>query len=701
MCPADFHPPITKGMRMTRSRNPLRQALAACGLATLLFTQVPAHAGPSLPPEKDPLVQNMDTSVSPGSDFFKYSCGKWLRENPIPASERGWGIANLVNEETYRQRLTICQDAAKSGAAKGTSAQKVGDFWATGMDSVTIDKQGVLPLKPYLAQINNIHTRTDLLTTLARFQTLGFQPLYSLYVGQDEKNSDRYIVHLYQGGIRMPDRDYYFGKDSTTKYVRAEYGKHLVAMFTLLGEDSARSSASAASVIKLETALAARSRTLEQRRDPWANYNKMSLAQLNKLTPTIDWANQFNAMGVPIQDTVVVGQPEFFKQVDSCLSIARLSEWQAYLRWNLLASLAPNLAKPIDEQNFHFYGTVLSGTKTQRPRWKRMLDATEQTIGELVGQEWVKKYCSPATKARYTKLTEDILSVYRDRIRNLPWMSDGTKQRALAKLDKVTRKVAYPDQWRDYSALELDRGSYVGNQVRVDEWWFRHEADKLGKPINRTEWDMNPQTYNAYYDGSKVEIVLPAAAFMLPGMPDSLVDDALLYSYAGGSTIGHEITHGFDDEGRQFDEKGNLNPWWTDADSAQFTTRAQKLVEQFNGYVIGGKHVRGQATLGENIADLGGVVLGYEAFKKTDQWKQGEKINGFTPDQRYFLGYALSWLGQRRPAALQQQIMTDVHAPGFLRVNGPLANIPEFYAAFGIKPGDAMYRGEDVRVVIW
>jgi putative endopeptidase len=701
MCATDFHLPFTKGMRMTRSRHLVHLLLGSWALATLLLTPVPAHAGPSLPPDKDPLVLNMDTSVAPGSDFFKYACGKWLRENPIPSSERGWGIGNLVNEETYRQRLTICQNAAKSGAPKGTSAQKVGDFWATGMDSVTIDNQGAQPLAPYLAQIGNIHTRTDLLATIGKFQTLGFNPLYSLFVGQDEKNSDRYIVHLYQGGLHMPDRDYYFGKDSTTKYVRTEYGKHLVAMFTLLGEDSAHSAASATAVLKLETAFAARSRTLEQRRDPWANYNKLSLAELNKLTPTINWANQFTAMSVPIQDTVVVGQPEFFKAVDSCLAVARLSEWQSYLRFTVVTSLASDLAKPFDQENFHFYGTVMSGTKTQRPRWKRMLDAAEGSIGELVGQEWVKAYCSPATKARYAKLTEDIISVYRDRIRNLAWMTAETKQRALSKLDKVTRKVAYPDVWRDYTTLTMGRTSYVANQVAVDNWWFRHETDKLGKPINRTEWDMTPQTYNAYYDGSKVEIVLPAAAFMLPGVPDSLVDDAVLYSYAGGSTIGHEITHGFDDEGRQFDDKGNLNPWWTTADSVQFAGRAQKLVQQFNGYEIGGKHVRGQATLGENIADLGGVVLGYEAFKKTEQWKSGEKINGLSPDQRYFLGYALSWLGQRRPAALQQQLMTDVHAPAFLRVNGPLANIPEFYAAFGIKPGDPMYRADDVRVVIW
>ena len=686
------------------TRNPIPSAGRRLGLllACLIVCAVPVRAGgPTLSPQQDPLVLNMDTSVSPGADFFKYACGKWLAQNPIPASERGWGIANLVNEETYRQRLQICQDAAKAKAAKGSSEQKIGDWWATGMDSVTIDKQGIEPLKPWLAEIANVHTRTEMLAVLAKFQSLGLDVGYGMFVGQDEKNSSRYIVHLYQGGLHMPDRDYYFGTDEDTKRVRGEYVKHLVELFKLLGEDSTRIATSSAAVMKLETAFAAKSRTLEQRRDPWANYHKMSLTELSKLTPTIDWKAQFVGMGVPVQDTVVVGQPEFFAQVDSCLGIARLSEWQAYLRLGLVTAYARNLAKPIDQENFHFYGTVLSGTKAQRPRWKRMLDQTEDAMGELVGQVWVEKYCSPATKARYEKLTNDIIAVYRERIQKLTWMSEPTKQRALVKLDKVARKVAYPDHWRDFSTLQQDRTSFLANQVRVNEWWFRFEANKLGKPIDRTLWDMTPQTYNAYYDGSKVEIVLPAAAFMLPGIPDSLVDDALLYSYAGGSTIGHEITHGFDDEGRQFDENGNLNPWWTEADSVAFASRAKKLADQFSAYVIGDKHVRGQATLGENIADLGGVVLGYEAFKRTDQWKRGEKINGLTPDQRYFLGYALSWLGQRRPEALQNQIMTDVHAPAFLRVNGPLANIPEFYAAFGIKPGDPMYRGDDVRVVIW
>ena len=673
-------------------------------LLTALALVLAPHAragGPVLSPEMDPLVGHMNAAAKPGTDFAQYASGAWLKANPIPASERGWGIANLVNEETYRQRLDICQDAAKTGGARGSNEQRIGDFWATGMDSAMADRLGADPLKPYFSRISSIHTRRELMELVGAMQAQGFHPLYSLYVFPDERNSSVMRVHLYQGGIRMPDRDYYFAKDANTKRVRTEYGKHLKSMFQLLGEDTASVATSTAAVLKLETALAARSRTLEELRDPWANYHKLSFAELAKLTPTIDWKAQFDAMGVPVQDTVIVGQPEFFRQLDSCLSVTRLSEWQAVLRWNVTTELAPTLSRPFDQENFRFYSSVLLGVKTQRARWKRMLDATEDAMGELLGQVWVQRHCSPAIKARYEKLTEDIFNAYRERIRRLPWMTEATKTRALAKLDKVGRKVAYPDHWRDYSALEITRASYPANQVRVNEWWFRHEASKLGKPVDKTLWDMTPQTYNAYYDGSKVEIVLPAAAFMIPGVPDSLVDDAILYSYAGGTTIGHEITHGFDDEGRQFDENGNLNPWWTTEDSVNFASRAKKLVEQYDAYVIGGKHVRGQATLGENIADLGGVVLAYEAFQKTDQWKKGEKLNGLTPDQRFFLGHALAWLGQRRPEALQAQLMSDVHAPAFLRVNGPLANVPEFYAAFGIQPGEPMYRAEDVRVTIW
>ncbi|HVP39330.1 MAG TPA: M13 family metallopeptidase [Candidatus Saccharimonadales bacterium] len=690
---------------MTRStmrfRKVILTTLAAGWLAAAALAATAAHAAPPLPRDKDPLVQNMDPAAKPGVDFFEYSCGRWVKSHPIPAAERGWGIANLVQEEIYQQLKGICSTAARSGAPRGTSEQKVGDFWAVGMDSIRTNKQGAAPLKPYLAQIAAIRTRADLLKTIARFQVYGISPLYSLYIGQDERNSEQYLVHLYQGGLRLPDRDYYLNTDAPTQKIRAAYAKHVAAMFRLLGENQRAAQRASATVMRIETDLARKSRTLEQRRDPWANYHKMSVAELAALAPTTDWAGQFTAMGMDSVDTVIVAQPEFVAQADSSLKVVSLDDWKTYLRWDVVSSLASFLSRPFDLEHFHFYGTVLSGTKSQRPRWKRTLDAEEEGIGELMGQVWVKKYCSPATKARYEKLTNDILDAYRERIRALPWMSETTKQRALSKLDHVTRKVAYPDRWRDYSALQLNRDSYAGDQILINEWWFHHEANKLGKPVDRTEWGMTPQTYNAYYDGSKVEIVLPAAAFMLPGLPDSLVDDALLYSYAGGSTIGHEITHGFDDEGRQFDDHGNMNPWWTDQDSVQFAQRSKKLVDQFDQYTVGDKHVRGLATLGENIADLGGVILGYEAFKKTDQWKKGESVNGLTPDQRYFLGYALSWLGHRRPESLAQQIMTDVHAPQFLRVNGPLANIPEFYQAFGVKPGDPMWRPDSLRASIW
>ena len=655
----------------------------------------------TLPYDIDPLVHDIDSTVSPGADFFAYANGAWLKANPIPDTERGWGIGNLVYEETYRQRREICEQAAASGAAMGTSAQKVGDFWTTGMDSAAIEAQGATPLKTYLDSIAAIGSRANLVRTLAEFERHGFGSAYEAGIQLDERNSAKYLVHLYQGGLGLPDRDYYFGADPSTKHVRDEYRHHLAAMFGLLGESPAEARRSSAQVLTIETALARASRTLEERRDPWANYHKTSVADLAARTPSLNWAAAFVAMHVPAQDTVIVAQPEFIAQVDSLVRVAPLEVWRSYLRWTLVNALANRLGHAFDQQDFHFYGTVLSGTPAQRPRWKRVIDATEGGIGELLGQEWVKRYCSPATKARYEKLTNDIIEEYRARIRELPWMSQVTKQRALDKLDKVGRKVGYPDKWRDYSALTLARDSYAANQVRVNEWSFQHEVDKLGKPVDRTEWDMTPQTYNAYYDGSKVEIVLPAAMFMIPGVPDSLVDDALLYSYAGGSTIGHEITHGFDDEGRQSDADGNLNPWWTAEDSVQFTARAQKLVKQFDAYVVGDKHVRGEATLGENIADLGGVVLGYEAFKQTDQWKQGKPLNGLTPDQRYFLGYALSWLGQRRPEALAQQIMTDFHSPQYLRVNGPLSDLPAFYAAFGVQEGDAMWRPESLRVSIW
>ncbi len=379
-----------------------------------------------------------------------------------------------------------------------------------------------------------------------------------------------------------------------------------------------------------------------------------------------------------------------------------IAQWKEYLKWHLVNAFADRLSSPFEEENFHFKGTIMAGVKEQRPRWKRVQDATERAMGELLGQVYVKKYYSPETKERYVQLVNNMIAAFSERIKKLDWMSNSTKQKALYKLSRLTKKVGYPDKWKDFSKLSVDRSSYVRNTINDNLFWFNRDVNKLGKPVDRLEWDMTPQTYNAYYNPSNNEIVLPAAIFIIPGVPDSLIDDAVVYSYAGASTIGHEMTHGFDDDGRQYDAEGNLSDWWTKEDAEKFKARTELMVQQFNNYVVlDSMHINGKATLGENIADLGGLVIGYDAFKQTEEYKEGKPISGLTPSQRFWLGYAYSWLGHTRPEALAQQVLTDVHSPNFLRVNGPLSDISPFYDAFGIKDGDPMWRPSDSRVKIW
>jgi len=685
--------------------------------SSLLLVALSALSASALSPDMDPLIRNLDRNVAPGQDFFRYANGGWLAANPIPSTEHSWGVGYLVDEEVRAQLRAICESSAAKHAPKGSLEQLVGDYWATGMDSAAIERQGLAGIQGELDAIDRIRTVDDVLAAIARGQRIGTSPLHGLYVGQDDKNSSAYALFLYQGGLGLPDRDYYVLDDSTTANIRAEYPRHIAAMFRSLGLPESRAADAAGRVVDLETRLARASRTLEELRDPYANYNKLSVAAFGEATPSIDWAKQLDRMEFPgrkqggmsddgsraasLVDSVVVGQPEFFATADSCLRALPIDTWKDYLRWCLVHTFAAKLPHAFDTEHFRFYGQFLAGRETQRPRWKRVLDAEESSIGDLMGQIWVQKHCSPATKARYERLVEDLFAAYAERIRHLDWMTEGTKEKALAKLGRVRKKVAYPDKWRDFTGLELDRSSYVANEARANAWWFDYQAKKIGKPVDRTEWGMTPQTYNAYYDGSNVEIVLPAAVFLVPGVPDSLLDDAMLYAYAGAATIGHEITHGFDDQGRLYDADGNLRPWWTEADSTRFTERAQRLVQQFDAYVVGERHVRGEATLGENISDLGGVVIGHDAFRRTEQWKRGEPLNGLTPDQRYFLAYAFAWMYDSRPEIMDQRILSDVHSPAFLRVNGPLANVPEFHAAFGIQPGEPMFRPEAVRVRIW
>jgi putative endopeptidase len=668
----------------------------------LILLTAATTTGPAADPSRY-LDQFVDTGVSPRDDFFQFAVGRWLHEHPIPANERSWGIGHVVQEETYQRLLSISAGAAASTSApKGSNTQKIGDFWSASMDTVNTAKQGLTPLADEFARIESVKDVKGLLADIAHLQYIGVGALYGLYLFQDERNSDRYAVHLYQGGLGLPDRDYYFDTDDRSKMLRREYVAHVGRMFVLMGDDSVKARANATVVMRLETELAGASRKLADLRDPIANYNAMSVDAVSKLTPSIRWREFLDQGNIRAVDTVIVGQPEFFKQVEKSLRAHSLAEWKTYLRWNLVNTYASQAGGRLDDENFHFYGTILNGTPEQRPRWKRSLDEEENYLGYALGQLYVERYFSPRTKERYLTLTNDIFAAFRARIQNLDWMSDSTKARALRKLAAVTKKVGYPDKWRDYSNYDVRRDSFLGNCVRGNVWRSDYYIQKLNKPVDRTEWDMTPQTYNAYYNPSNNEIVLPAAAFILPGIPDSLVDDAIVYSYAGGSTIGHEITHGFDDQGRQFDERGNLADWWTPADTKEFGLRAARIVRQFDGYVVvDSLHVNGSATQGENIADLGGINLGWDAFTRTEEYKRGQSIGGYTPAQRYFIGWALSWMNQLRPENLAVRVKTDVHAPSFLRVTGPVSNMPEFYQAYGVKSGDRMFRADSVRVRIW
>ncbi len=649
--------------------------------------------------QPDVVAAHIDSLVSPREDFFAYSEGTWLKNNPIPASESRWGIGNLVNEDIYQKKLTINEEAIKQNAAKGSNLQKIGDFWQTGMDSLAIEKAGYSALQTYLDAIEGMKNISELAAIVASQHSISVEALFSTYAAQDMKNSDEMALYLIQGGLGLPDRDYYFNTDAQTSKIRNAYAPRVETVLQTLGVPTAKENSVA--VVKVETAMAKASRKLEDLRDPNKNYNKMTVAQLQKLTPSFNWATYFAATGKKIE-TVIVGQPEFFTNLEKQLRTVPLPTWKAYLKSRLFENFAFYLNSDAANAYFNFYGKAISGKKSLKPRWKRILDVEEELLGDGLGELFVKAYFPPKTKKRYEDMVDNVMAVFSERINTLAWMSAETKAKAQAKLAAVKKKVGYPDHFKDFSQMTISKEGYCQNIINAKKWWSNYNLSKLGKPVDRTEWDMTPQTYNAYYNPSNNEIVLPAAIFLIPGYKDEDVDDAVVYGYAGASTIGHEITHGFDDEGRQFDAKGNLVSWWTKTDEVEFTKRANVMVEQFNNYVVlDSIHLNGKASLGENIADYGGVILGYEAFKKTDTYKKGQKIAGLTQAQRYFLGYALGWQSHIRPEQLANQVLTDVHAPAKQRVIGPMANLETFYTAFGIQEGDKMWRPAEKRVAIW
>ncbi len=648
----------------------------------------------------DPLVTNRDTLVDPSQDFFNYANGGWFKRNPIPASERSNGIFRMIQDTINNQIKSICETSAKeTDAEKGSNKQKIGDFYASGMDSIAIDKAGITPLKAELAKIEAIKDVPSLLQSIGYLHTIGCSPAFSFYVGQDEKNSAKNALALYQGGLGLGQRDYYFNTDAETVAIRAEYVKHLQKMMELAGTTNAAANASA--IMKIETDLAKASRKLEETRDPVKNYNKMSIAKLNATTKNINWNKLFSDLKIKNADTVIVGQPEFFTELNNCITKYAIEDWKTYLKWDLINTYASYLSKDFENQNFKFFATVMSGVKEQKPRWKRVVGQTDTSLGELIGQVYVAEYLPKGSKEKLLEIGNNVRDVYAERIKKLDWMSAVTKEKALTKLSKVVMKVGYPDKWKDMSSVSIDRKSYCANVMAVNKWNYNYNVSKFGKPVDRNEWGMYPQTYNAYYNPSNNEICVPACNILVPGYEGRMPDDAVLYGIIGGSTFGHEITHGFDDQGSQFDEKGNLNNWWTPEDLAKFKTKTKLIVDQYSKYKVGDKNVNGDATQGENIADLGGVIMGYEAFKKTKQYKTNEKISGLNPDQRYFLAYGYAWMVNTNKEALAQQVMTDVHSPAQYRINGPLANIPEFHKAFNIIKGSPMYQDEKLKVVIW
>jgi putative endopeptidase len=682
-----------------------RLSLAVLGLAGLAATVAagpPSKTAPT-PPQKGVGINiaNIDPSVKPCEDFFHYASGNWLKNNPIPAAESRWGsFQELANNNNATLR-TILTNAAKNAAKapKGSNAQKVGDFYASAMDSAAIEAAGLKYLKPHLDRIMAINSLADEQKFLADPKAHAGNSWLSSGVQQDEKISTQYAVYMGQGGLTLPNRDFYLKEDARSKAIRAAYQTYQVNVFKLLGDDQATAEKNAAAVMRIEMRLAKASKSPVDLRDPYANYNKMTVAEANAAYPNLALAETLRGEGLGAAKEVIVSQPEFLKEVSATMQQEPIADQKQYLRWHLVSSVTSALPKAYGDEAFK-YQQVLSGAKKQQPRWKRMLGSTDRALGEAFGQLYVDKAFSPEAKARAKQMIENLRTAYAERIQATDWMSAATKKEALVKLNAFTVKIGYPDKWKDYSALNVSRESYLNNLFAASEWANKDEISKFGKPIDRGEWGMTPPTVNAYYNPPMNEIVFPAG-ILQPPFYDPKADDAV--NYGGiGAVIGHEMTHGFDDEGRQYDSKGNLRDWWTKEDAEKFNAKAALVGKQFDAFTpLDSVHVNGKLTMGENLADLGGLTIAYQAFEKTPQAKAQQKIDGFTPEQRFFLAYGQIWRTNTRDEYLRQQVQTDPHSPAMYRTNGPLMNMPEFYKAFGCQEGNKMMRPTAERSKIW
>jgi putative endopeptidase len=648
-------------------------------------------------------IRNMDTTVKPGDDFYTYTNGTWLKNNPIPADKNSRSSFDELVEKNRHDIKAIIEEAASAkNVQAGSNAAKIGTFYNSGMDTVAIEKQGITPLKLYFEKIASVKTIADVQAVGAFLQRYQVSPFFYLFSNQDSKNSKSVIAQCFQAGIGLPDRDYYFNNDESTRKIREKYLVHLTKMFELLKDEPAIAEKNAQTVMKMETELAKASFTNVENQDPQKTYNKLTIEGLNKLAPNIDWKSYFNQVGYAGLSEVNIYQPSFMIELSNMMKTVPVEDWKTFLRWHFINATAGFLSKDFVDQNFDFYNRTLSGQEKMEPRWKLILDVTSNSLGELIGQLYVDKYFPPAAKQKMTDLVMNLKKSLKQRIERLTWMGPQTKQEALAKLEKMGVKVGYPDKWRDYSGLVISPDSYVSNVLNSQAFEFRYSMDKVGKPVDPTEWGMTPQTVNAYYNPNRNEIVFPAG-ILQPPFFNMDADDAINYG-AIGMAIGHEMTHGFDNMGRQFDKDGNLRDWWTKEDSKAFESHAAMLVDQYNKYeVLDSTFVNGKHTLGENIADLGGATISFNAYKLSLEGKEMPKpIDGFTNFQRFFLSYGQVWRNNMRDAELRKRVKTDEHSPAKVRINGVVYNMPEFYEAFpDIKPGDKLFRPVEQRPVIW
>lgn len=653
--------------------------------------------------EPDALAMHIDSTVNPGNDFFMFANGKWFKQHPIPASEQSNGLWQMIQDTINDQVLSICKSSAGlTNVEKGSDKQKIGDFYYSGMDSISLNKKGIDDIKPYLQKIDAIKSFEDLFKVAAELRNISGSAFWGFYVSQDDRISSKNAIMLSQGGLSLYDRSYYFDMDSRAIMIRKKFVEHLTNMFKISGYDDAKAKLVAEKTMQIETAMAKSSRKLADTRDPLKNYNKLSFKRLLETTPNINWSVFTQTIGLPKVDSVIVGQPEFLIALNGYFKSFPINDWKNYLKFHVFSNLSEYMDDKTYMESFNFYSKTLSGVQEPQPRWKRVVEQTDGSLGELIGKVYVKEYLPKGTKEKLLEIGNSIKEVYAERIKNLDWMSPETKEKALVKLNGIVMKVGYPDHWKDMSSVQIDRSSYLANVVSTYKWRFNYMISKYGKPVDRNEWGMYPQTYNAYYNPSNNEICVPGCNILVPGYEHKLADDALLYSIIGGSTFGHEITHGFDDQGAKYDKEGNLNNWWTSRDSIKFFTKTKGIVRQFNQYVaVDSLHINGEMTQGENIADLAGITMGFEAFKKTRQFNNNEVIAGLRPDQRFFLGYGLAWMINMRPEAIANQVKSNVHSPAKFRVIGPLSDLPEFYAAFGVKQGDAMWRPDSLQIKIW